>query len=72
MENGASSRSSSRSTSRTVSKHSNDDLPVPQVVKKLLEKFENIPQERISEHTQNIDVPVPQITVPVPFQEEIV
>ena len=55
-------KASSRSTSRSVSEHCNDDLPVPQVMEELLEKFENIPQERISELTQ--------ITVLVPFQEE--
>ena len=84
MEEEASSKSSSRSTSRSVSEHSNDDLPVPQVMEELLEKFENIPQERTSKRTQTVDMPVPetrtflqerisertQITVPVPFQEE--
>ena len=67
---------------RSVSEHSNDDLPVPQVMEEILEKFENIPQERISERTQTVDMLVPQIlgtipqehisertqiTVPVPF-----
>ena len=37
------------------------DVQVPQIVAR------DMPQERISEHTQNIDVPVTQITVPVPF-----
>ena len=37
---------------------------------RLLEKQEEELHERIVE--QNVDMPVPQITVPVPFQEEIV
>ena len=37
---------------------------------RLLEKQEDELHERIVE--QNVDMPVPQITVPVPFQEEIV
>ena len=66
-----SSKSSSwRSTSRSVSEHSNDDLPVPQVMEEILETFENIPQERISERTQIVDVPVPQIFENIP-QERI-
>ena len=60
MEDEASSRSSSRSTSRSASEHSNDDLPVPQVMGEILEAFENIPQERTSEHMHEkiVDVPV--------------
>ena len=86
-EEEASSKSSSRSTSRSVSEHSNDDLPVPQVTEELLPNSRTFPQEYISESTQTVDMQVPQIfgtipqerisertqiTVPVPFQEEIV
>ena len=42
------------------------DVQVPQIAAR------DMHQERISEHTQNIDVPVTQIIVPVPFQEEII
>ena len=40
-----------------------------------LDKVVDVPvvqfmQERISEHTQTVNVPVPQIAVPVPFDKE--
>ena len=50
--------------------HSNDDLPVQQVMEEILETFENIPQERVSERTQIVDVPVPEILENIP-QERI-
>ena len=42
------------------------DVQVPQIAAR------DTLQERISEHTQNIDVPVMEITVPVLLQEEII
>ena len=47
----ASSKSSSKSTSRSVSEHSNDDLPVPQVMEELLKKFELSPGAHLGAHT---------------------
>ena len=46
------------------------EAPVVQSMPEHVEVAKTFPQERISEHTQTVNVPVPQIAVPVPFHKE--
>ena len=46
------------------------DAPVVQNMPKHVDVAKTFPQEHISKHTQTVNVPVPQIAVPVPFHKE--